>query len=222
MFKLIRLLTLAGFLAVAAISYPMWRGFLPANVQAMLPAPAGQTPNGPRLSTPPPLPTAIPANTDPIVIVTPATPRPTAAPTAAPTPIFTPPPAATPTPRPVIAWSGDDCPWAMQILTEDAAWDRATAAAIADGTETRYPQSDIPVYQAYASAWASIAGYVGGVCNRGQYPTAAQDANALSWFAEASAGHSADAAQNPANAPWDDQWISNYARLTGLFSDLPH
>ena len=234
MFKLIRRLTLCGCVAVGVISFPMWRGLVPPLGGH---APAALAPASPPIvqNT-----ETAPGVYDPLVIdpvtpttATPPTPAATATATAAPIVVATPPPATaapapTAAPKPTapphvtVAWVGDDCSWAMQILTEDEAWDRTTAANILNGTETRYP-GDAPIYTAYAAQWQQDTAYVGGVCNvtPASFPTAAQDATAISWFAIARSGHVADEAKIPADTAWDSAWIANYDRLISLFAGLP-
>ena len=121
-----------------------------------------------------------------------------------------------------------ECTWAVATLAYDAQLDNAEVAAVVSGGDTRYGtpttmvgnETLVQYYQAYANEWTAVGAEVALSCT-GQSLTPAQSADALGWFATASAAHAIDARVVSANAYWDNIWISNYARLSALVAATP-
>jgi len=143
----------------------------------------------------------------------------------------------TPPPSQAPAWSVADCSWAAGTLARDLQLDTAEVADVASGRDTRYRNGPdvVAYYQGYATEWAAVLAEVNGACAIHPTPmTDAGRADALAWFAKATAAHVADAAAqtNASWAPdtaadgatgadavaWDQQWEGYYARLTALFA----
>jgi hypothetical protein len=112
-----------------------------------------------------------------------------------------------------VDWSAAECAWAVTTLQQDAAMDTAEADALAAGTDTRYPTSDIAVYQESAAEWTAIAGWITASCASRVAPPAADVAEALQWLEAGYQSHVTDAAVNPQDAAWDTQWEETYQTL---------
>jgi hypothetical protein len=129
-------------------------------------------------------------------------------------------PSPSPSTLPVSTWTSADCSWASAILRWDIQLDEAEAAAVANGTDTRFgsgPQL-VAYYQAYAHEWGTVLSAVEEACNGGSVPTAARASDAVSWFGRATAAHGGDATLRPEDAQWDQEWIRYYARLSTMFA----
>ena len=197
--------------AGALVTYPRWG----ADLQRALPA-----------STPylPPLPSASPSSaiSPPPVVLIPVTPAalPASSGTAAPP---APPPPITLTGQP---WSPADCRFVLLAMGDDSNDDTAEAAAIVSGDDTRFPASAAAWYRTEGLRWGTIVSQAQGICaaippvtGPTVLPSAADIQTALSWFADAAAGHRAWEAQHGRES-WDDAWLAIYARMTALYGAL--
>lgn len=120
-------------------------------------------------------------------------------------------------------WSVADCAWASSTLTRDAQLDLAEAAAVQNGSDTRYGTGAwlVSSYRNYAAEWTAVNLLVTGVCRDRAAPTQAQISQAQGWFAQAEQAHAADNSTHPADANWNNAWIRDYQRLAALFASLP-
>ena len=120
------------------------------------------------------------------------------------------------------AWSTTECAWALSTMERDLSLDQAEVAALQDGSDMRFPVSDIPVYQEWARRWSVVVAQEQGICQAPPVtvPPAADIAQTLAWFDDAVAAHKADAAVHPGYADWDNQWVSNYSRLSADYEAL--
>ncbi len=162
---------------------------------------------------------AQPATTQPIVVTT--APPPSSSPTACidgcqPQGAPCAPTCATASPTLPVLSNSVDCAWAENTLTWDATLDAQEATALTSGTDSRYPATDAPYYWNWWERWTQLGSWVRTACNTQQALLPVEVSNAVPWMAQAIALHRADAQKTPANASWDDMWVSAYQRLIAM------
>ncbi len=198
----LRLLTGVCLLAVTAAAVLVADPGLPAQVSQAL---HGDS-TGPAAATP-----LRPLDT-PTSASSPAS-SPTPPPTLAPTPssTTTPPPTPTSAAPQAQSLSFADSTWTVVTLTVDGQLDAQA--------ESTYPQA-ATYYRGWAGRWAQTLTWFRAEQADGLAFAGTACSSPLGWFAEAIRDHAGDTQANPGDKSWNDEWIANYQRLTGIWNQL--